>query len=232
MLLQICSLFLIWIWSKRSKEKGKRKLSIPKLWSSLDTGFGPAWHATTYCFGTEVGHFVGEGFMFSETAPRYTGGEVLPFVRRSPNDSQRCTQAEDDHAKIKMLDDHFWIEKTGFFSEWNGYPSSFFHLLSKHAVLAGVATMTSALHRQFTKRRVAYAVLVVLSLKISEVCSSFHFTSGLQLDFCSTHTTHNQDHGVMNLYLATPTHKVICPTSTQRAITPNSPSTWCLAPLM
>ena len=57
-------MFLIWIWSKSSKEKGKRKLSIPKLWSSFDTGFGPAWHATTYCFGTEVGHFVGEGFMF------------------------------------------------------------------------------------------------------------------------------------------------------------------------
>lgn len=141
----------------------------------------------------------------------------MPFLRRSPNDSQRCTQAEDDHAKIKMLDDHFELKRHIFFSEWNGYPSSFFHLLSKHAVLAGVATMTSALHRQFTKRRVAYAVLVVLSLKTSEVCSSFHFTSGLQLDFCS-HTIHNQDHGVMNLYRAI--LKVMCPTSTRRAITP------------
>ena len=110
-----------------------------------------------------------------------------------------------------MLDDHFWIEKTGFFSKRNGYPSSLFHLLSKHAVLAGVATMTSALHRQFTKRRVAYA--------FSLFCL-WRFLKSAAVDFCSTHITHNQDHGVMNLYLAMPTHKVICPTSTRRAITP------------
>ena len=75
MLLQICRFFfLIWIWSKSSKEKGKWKLSIPKLWSSLDTGFGPAWHATTDCFGTEVviGVYsvsLGKGWCFRKQLP-------------------------------------------------------------------------------------------------------------------------------------------------------------------
>ena len=91
-------------------------------------------------------HFVGEGL---------TGGEILSFVRRSPNDSQRCTQAEDDHAKIKMLDDHFELKRRVFSLNAMAIRAVFVHLLSKHAVLAGVATMTSALHRQFTKRKVA-----------------------------------------------------------------------------
>ena len=163
MLLQICSLFLIWIWSKRSKKtgkKGKRKLSNPKLWSSLDAGFGPAWHATTDCFGTEVvigvyGVSLGKGWCFRKQLPDTQVAKYCHLWGDLQMIAKGILKLKTTIPKSKC-----WMItlnwKDGVFS-LNGMAirAVFFHLLSKHAVLAGVATMTSALHRQFTKRRVA-----------------------------------------------------------------------------